>query len=26
MEEHLDFVITELVAFAAENPALFEDL
>jgi len=26
MEEHLDFVITELVAFAAENPTLFEDL
>jgi GntR family transcriptional regulator, rspAB operon transcriptional repressor len=26
MVEHLDFVITELVAFAAENPALFEDL
>jgi GntR family transcriptional regulator, rspAB operon transcriptional repressor len=26
MEEHLDFVITELVAFAAGNPALFEDL
>lgn len=26
MEEHLDSVITELVAFAAENPTLFEDL
>jgi GntR family transcriptional regulator, rspAB operon transcriptional repressor len=26
MEEHLDFVITELVAFAADNPTLFEDL
>ena len=26
MEMHLDSVITELVAFAAENPSLFEDL
>lgn len=26
MEAHLDSVITELVAFAAENPTLFEDL
>lgn len=26
MEAHLDTVITELVAFAAENPTLFEDL
>ena len=26
MERHLDAVVTELVAFARDNPAIFEDL